>query len=587
MIDKFFNLVLSATIISSFIALPSFAQNERFELKETFKPITLNQVIQQGLKENHDQKSREMQDAILELQWAGVWDSFWIPTLTLSLSTQAQRIARFRTGTSDLFPTPTAPTGVASLNFGDYTVFNWGKDYLDYLNNKQTIRRSKQILTEEKRTLKHRLIIMYFDVLTKKEIEVSMRDQLRHASFVYRLNREKVAAQKIARLDYQQARAEFLKAQQEYYTAKNDLEQAQEELGHQIDDGPGTRYVYQESLEYKDSKVEFDEAYELAKKNSPAILNTKVQQEVADRRLEKARRENLPLPKFTIDLGAYSQTFGRSTYVQDYQTSAGNSSIEMVATVNATWTLYGDAGFLNKRDLQEASLNKGIASRNFLEANDFVAAQLHILFDRINNYQKQIGILEPRLKNARKTFDVALDNYTKKKANFTDFLHALRDFTETEISNANTKFQHLKAKVELASMTGVEDFPGERFEALALKAKSLDDIMRENEDLQDVEETSKTKKRKKTPPTIEESPKEEAAKEETTTVEQPADTSTPVSEIQSETPTETPSEIPSEIPSDTTAPEETTTTPTPELDAIPSPPEAEPDTTTPTEGSAP
>ncbi|OFZ14795.1 MAG: hypothetical protein A2X86_19285 [Bdellovibrionales bacterium GWA2_49_15] len=559
------------------MALPSFGQNGRFELNDTFKPITLNQVIQQGLKENHAQKSREMQDTILELQWAGVWDSFWIPTLTLSLSTEAQRIGRIRTGSARETANPNAPTGLASLSLGDYTVFNWGKDYLDYLNNKQTIRRSKQILTEEKRALKHKIIISYFDVLTKKEIEMSMRDQLRHASFVYRLNREKISAQKIARLDYHQARAEFLRVQEEYYTAKSNLDQAQEQLGNLIDDDPGTRYVYQETLEYKDSKVEFNEAQEMAKKNSPAVLSTMVQHEVADRKLEKARRENLPLPKFTIDLGAYTQTFGRSTYVQGYQTSAGNSAIEMVATVNATWTLYGDAGFLNKRDLQEASLSKGIAARNFLEANDFVSAQLHILFDKISNYQKQMGILEPRLKNARKTFDVALDNYTKKKANFTDFLHALRDFTEAEISNANTKFQHLKAKVELASMAGVEDFPGERFEALALKAKSLDDIMKENEDLQEPEETSKTKKMRKTPPKV------EAPKEDTSEGETVPETSAPVSEIQSETPSETAQPEATPTPSAESIPESSPT----DLDTIPSAPMPESDGTSPPEGSAP
>ena len=254
----------------------------------------------------------------------------------------------------------------------------------------------------------------------------------------------------------------------------------------------------------------------------------------------------------------------------------------MVATINATWTIYGYAGFLNKRDLQEASLNKGIASRNFLEANDFVSAQLHILFDKINNYQKQINILESRLKNARKTFDVALDNYTKKKANFTDFLHALRDFTETEISNANTKFQHLKAKVELASMAGVEDFPGERFEALALKTKSLDDIMRENEDLQEPEETEKTKKTRKTPqPT-------EPPKEETSTIEPPTETTAPVSEIQSETPVETTPPVQEDA---TTIPEATPTpsteSPTSDLDTIPSPPATESDVTSPPEGSEP
>ena len=567
-------LVVLSAIISLSVSFPAFSESAptaRFEIKDHFKPITLNQVIQQGLKENHDQKARDMQDSILELQWAGVWDAFWIPTLQLSLTTQAQRISTLRPGGAKLGQTPNAPSGVASLNFGDYTVFNWGKDYLDYLNNKQTIRREKQMLTEEKRNLKHQIIIAYFDVLTKKEIEVTMRDQLRHASFIYRLNREKVSAQKIARLDYQQARSEFLRAQEEYYTARSDLDRTQEELAFLVHDDPGTRYVYQETLEYKDSKVEFSEAEEMAKKNSPAILSAKVQEEVADRHLEKARRSNLPLPKFSIDLGAYSQTFGRSAYTQTYETAPGSSAIEMVATINATWTLYGGSGFFNKRDLEEASLSKEIASRNFLKSNDYVLGQLHILFDKLSNYQKQMSILEPRLKNARKTFDVAMDNYTKKKANFVDFLEALRDFTESEIAYASTKFEHLKTKVELASMAGVEDFPGERFETLALKAKTLDDILKDSEDLVEPDEQAKTKKTHKVPA------KTETPKAETSGAEITPETTTQPSEIQSETPGET-----QPVPEEATPPEATpapTTTPeatngagaetAPGLDAIP------------------
>jgi len=459
------------------------AGTARFNIAGNFKPITLNQVIQQGLKDNHDQKTREMQNMVLDLQWAGVWDQFWIPTLSLSLETTDQRFTRFRRGTSST-PVSKSPTGTAGLELSEYTVFNWGKDYLDYLNNKESIRRSKQVLTEEKRALKHRLIISYFDLVTKKEVEVFMRDQLRHASFVYRLNREKVSAQKIGRLDYQQSRSEFLRAQSDYYDARRDLEQAQEELAFLVDDNSGTRYVIQEALEYRDSKVELNEANDMAKRNSPTILSAKLNEDVAERRLDKARRNNLPLPKFSINFGAYTQSFGRSTYTQDYNSANNNSSVELVATIDATWTLYGDAGFFNYRDLQEAGLNKRIADRQFLRSNDFVLTQIKILHDRIKNYEKQLSALETRVKNSRKTYDVALDTYTKNRARFPDFLLALRDLTESEIAYARARFQHLKAKVEMANWTGVEDFPGERFEDLAQKTKSFEDVVDETSEIE-------------------------------------------------------------------------------------------------------
>ena len=103
------NLALLIAIVSLFFVLPSFAQTGRFELKDNFKPITLNQVIQQGLKENHDQKSREMQDTILNSNGRCV-GYILIPTLTLSLIYGGPENRCFREEHGPHYH-PTAPTG--------------------------------------------------------------------------------------------------------------------------------------------------------------------------------------------------------------------------------------------------------------------------------------------------------------------------------------------------------------------------------------------------------------------------------------------------------------------------------------------
>lgn len=143
-----------------------FNPNKRFELNDSYKPVSLTAVIQQGLYQNHDEKTRELQDQLLDIRKLDLWDGFWLPQVTFSFSSTVQRLTEFRDVLGG--ETPTAPSATTQLDFGDYTVFNWGKDYLAYINDLQTIKRGKQVIREERRNLKHKLIIKYFDLVTKK-----------------------------------------------------------------------------------------------------------------------------------------------------------------------------------------------------------------------------------------------------------------------------------------------------------------------------------------------------------------------------------------------------------------------------------
>ena len=80
-------------------------------------------------------------------------------------------------------------------------------------------------------------------------------------------------------------------------------------------------------------------------------------------------------------------------------------------------------------------------------------------------------ILEARLPSLQKTFDTILDNYLSGRARFYDFSMALSDLTTTKIFYEQIKLQHLREKLTLARLAGIEDFPGENFELLAKRLK--------------------------------------------------------------------------------------------------------------------
>jgi outer membrane protein TolC len=441
--------------------------SERLELKNNLKPLALTDAIEQGLRKSYPQLERNLQFKLLELNWQDTKESFWLPHIGITLSSAEQRIGRFKEGGKNGNQTTLTPAGSLALELGDYTVFNWGKDYLGYLSDKASYLRNSDILKEEKRDLKQDLIIKYFELAYLHENLATQRTQLRHTSFVYRLAREKVTLGKIPKQEYYQARTEYLRAQSEYHEAKNLAAVSDEQMAKLLADPPGTRYILKNELAYAKIKPSVEDGLRLAQNTNPSILTAQVEIENADRAYELRLKENLPLPRFSVNLGAYTHSFGRNQARTVYETRANDSNIELVATLNATWSLTGPGGLLNSRRTEGSLLAKHIALNRLAEAKHVANSNVQELYTTVKYLEDQVQILEARTSNAQKSFDIILENYLNRRATFLDFKHSLDDLTVADLQYEQAKYLHLKHKVLLAKEIGVEDFPGESFEQLA------------------------------------------------------------------------------------------------------------------------
>jgi outer membrane protein TolC len=445
---------------------------DKYKLKDDYKNLQLNDVIEQGLRKNYDQNLRVQRQEVIDIQYSGAKDAFWLPELKITLTTNEQKVGTFyKSEREPLVPHSPYPAGTLGFSMGEYTVFNWGKDYALYLNTKATYDRSKQILDESKRELKLDLIGNYFSLVAFKSIERVRQDQLRQASFVYRLSKEKITVGKTTKQDYYQARSEYLKAQNDYHEAKIVADSADENMAFLIADPVGSKYVINEMLEYRRLKLTIDEAFSFAEKTNPTILNNRLLIANAERSYDVALKEQMPLPKFSVNLGAYNKRFGNGVDTTRYETYGGSGNIEMVATINATWTLVGADGFLNSNKLATSRLTRDIAVKELEKNNHFAQSFVRETYKTILSLQNQIVILEARMPSLQKTFDTVLENYLAGRAKFYDFSMALEDLTNTKIFYEQTKLQHLTEKLNLAKAMGLEDFPGENFELLASRVK--------------------------------------------------------------------------------------------------------------------
>ncbi len=444
-------------------------QMKESDFEVTYRPILLREMVETGLRKNFDQTIRELNSSVLELNMEDAHNSFWYPRLKIDLNSGPHPIVDLTKWESQA----NTPAGYLGIGFDSYTLFNWGKDYLSYLNNKTVYKRGNQTIIEDRRQFRHNMIIAFFNLWQVHEIEKIQKDNLRQTSFLYKLNHQKVALKKIRIEEYYQARSEYLRSQQNYQQAKLDVEMADEEISYLLNSTVGTRYTLKETLFYQELNDKFIDLLQYALEKNSTILNAASELEISSRAYKIALKENMPLPKFTATLGGYSHLSGSGMNSSTYNANelAGNNNVDLVAAINASWTIWGVNGFLNRRLQERAQINKNISEKKLEYAKLKASSLTRQLYRKIINYEDQIKILAAATATNEKLVDEILDSYMNEKARFLDFKCALESATTDKINFIQKKFLHLKNKILLAEEVGLDDIPGKNFEELAITAE--------------------------------------------------------------------------------------------------------------------
>lgn len=433
------------------------------------RPIDLRSILEEGFRRNAFQQIREQQREQIDLLKTDVWQRFWLPKISLEMQTSNHKIDRFRESSQSNpnMGAQNAPTGSLGLLIDEYTLFNWGRDYLQYQNDKQTLDRANQQLTEARRRLKFSLITQYFNMIRVKEIKRIRQEQLKQTSFIHRLAKEKLQLRKIRTQEYYQTRSEYLRSQTDYQQSLFDVGLQEEELANLLSDEWRGSYRTIEQLKYVTVNTSMEEALKLAEEQSVDYRNARLQYDNASRSYEKSLKDNLPLPKFSFNLGSYRTGFDQDGTNWNYQTTAGNTNVELVAAINMKWTLLGEGGLFNSRINQQAYLNKRIAEINYFNVKRALEVKVRTIYKTLRYLEQKVSIAEFQHKNAQSNYDSVLDNYIAGNTTYSDIKLAIDNLVNSHSNTENVKYEHLLKKLELADYMGLEDFPGENFEQLA------------------------------------------------------------------------------------------------------------------------
>ena len=460
------------TLEETSIKKSRWSRKDNIDAKDSDKDgrsLDLRSVLEEGFRRNPFEQIRGQQKEQIELSKTDVWQKFWLPTISMELETSNHRIDRFRESTQSTpgMGAQQAPTGSLGVVIDDYTLFNWGRDYLQYENEKQTLNRAGQQLTEAKRRLKFNLINQYFNMIRTKEIKRIRQEQLRQTSFIHRLAREKLQLRKIRAQEYYQTRSEFLRSQTEYQESLYDVGLQEEEMANLLGDEWRGSYRTTEQLKYVSVNTTMEEALKLSQEQSVDYRNAKLQYDNSSRTYEKTLKDNLPLPKFSFNMGTYRTGFDPDGTSWQYQTADGNRNVELVAAIDMKWTLLGEGGFFNSRDNQQSYLNKRIAEINYFNIKRQLEVKVRTIYKTLRYLEQKVDISQYQHKNAQSNYDSVLDNYIAGKATYSDIKLAIDNLVISHVNTENVKYEHLLKKLELADYMGLEDFPGENFEQLA------------------------------------------------------------------------------------------------------------------------
>jgi outer membrane protein TolC len=280
---------------------------------------------------------------------------------------------------------------------------------------------------------------------------------------------------KIKKQEYYLTRSEFLRSQTKFQDSSYKASIENEALAHLLGDRLDTTYKPLEELKFETINTSQDESIRLAITQSPTYRDAKLDFLNSNRAYKQTVKKQLPLPKIDLNLGAYNVGYnglsGRQTTYKttEYNDGSYNSNVELVATINMTWTLFGENGFLNSRQRERAFLDKKISEVKYYDAKRQVDVEVRTLYRNIRYLERQSKVTEKQLSNSRKSFDFTLDAYINKRAKYADLKIALDNMINSRVEFENAKYVHLTQKLKLSDLMGLDDFPGSNFENLAVK----------------------------------------------------------------------------------------------------------------------
>jgi len=357
------------------------------------------------------------------------------------------------------------PSGSAvSLVMGQYTLFNFWRDWAVYEKQRLQWLRSQEVFAEAVRQVRFSVTLAFFRMRMEQEKLDASKRSITISESIVELVKSRQRLGQATDSDVSSSYVDLLNAKNSFESrltfAKQSLWQLNILLGDPID----SQYKLQDSIKYMPVKLTPEQAIKLYYDQAPATKQGKVSIRSAELDLGVAQKNRLPLPTVRfggLTVGFQNNYYGaKPTYYGSNQPNG--SALDVSATVSLTLPLVGSGGLLNARNVEQTLLS--------LESAE-VSIQNQRLFDESQIYQAlaQLRENEQTIENQKQSLERSaslLDSLFSKLSNkFVSSRLELRDAIaqarDAEIALAEAQINHLGTKLSLSALIGTDLLPGE------------------------------------------------------------------------------------------------------------------------------
>ena len=146
---------------------------------------------------------------------------------------------------------------------------------------------------------------------------------------------------------------------------------------------------------------------------------------------------------------------------------------ELKGQVLASWPLFGEGGFFNVNKMKASFLKKEKEAAKLTKIHFQLESFINRTIQSILTLEKRFEMMKAKSSNADALLEASLEAYTNSTSRFPDLVFSFREFLSSKEDFQRTLHEHLRQKIVLAELAGVEEFPGESFEALVKEEEEV------------------------------------------------------------------------------------------------------------------
>ncbi len=425
------------------------------------EPLTMAKALAKANRNNPTLCSRRLQQELFEINYDEAWRKMWLPQIGVNLGTNAAYTMMELPGSAAANAGGRqhgSPYSTASLQLGQYNIYNFGRDADTLKSSQLEVDRSRENMHEIERLVRFQVIQAVFNFKTRQDLLDASLRSVESAEAVHDLVKNRLANGRAQRADQTSSNIDLLNARAILLQNQTAYSQALWDLNLVLGDPIGHPYDVKSEVKFIKLRMSLEETLEIYRKNAPVLKDAVMALEQRRAELRLAQKNALPLP--TVSFSGLNVGYNFAPQGTQLNRDPGNLNFQV--GLNLTIPIVGDGGFLFGRALRTAEVREESAELDVKNAANTNEVRGRVLYTGILQTEATVNLNQNIFKQSAEFFDSALNQLQSKNAfNRLDLKNALEQLRSAELNLTSSVLEHYNLKLQLANLIGVDRFPEE------------------------------------------------------------------------------------------------------------------------------